>query len=73
MPNDYSLVREKRKGPKIEMGKGMHRVETPEPKKDKAIIPFSDKNPAANDPMVKNPFVKGGGGFDYLEPQTTKI
>lgn len=27
MPNDYALVRKARKGPKIEMGKGMQRVD----------------------------------------------
>lgn len=31
MPNDYAMVREKRKGPKITMGKGMQRVEPQDP------------------------------------------
>jgi len=31
MPNDYSLPHKARKGPKITMGKGMQRVETPDP------------------------------------------
>lgn len=39
MPNDYSLVREKRKSPKIEMGKGMHQVEPGDPGTGK----FSDR------------------------------
>lgn len=33
MPNDvsYEVAHRARKGPKITMGKGMHRVETPDP------------------------------------------
>ena len=67
MPNDYSVVRQVRKGPKITMGKGMTRVEpddTDSQNRSKIVIEPNDEQRAARDVEIQQ---RGGKLHDTIK------